>query len=77
MDKNEEIKEGFSLSAKNYKLLLIGFVVIFIGFALMVHEPDEVQEAFDDSIYGFRCITLAPMTVLAGFIFEIYAIMKK
>jgi hypothetical protein len=32
---------------------------------------------FDESIFSFTRITLAPIVVLAGFCFEIYAIMKK
>ena len=30
-----------------------------------------------DELFSFRRITLAPMIVLFGFIFEIWAIMKK
>ena len=37
------------------------------------NSPDE----FSDDIFSFRRITLAPIVVLAGFIFEIWAIMKK
>jgi hypothetical protein len=36
-------------------------------------NPDE----FSENIFSFRRITLAPIVVLAGFIFEIWAIMKK
>jgi hypothetical protein len=32
---------------------------------------------FNPEIFSFRRITLAPMVVLFGFLFEIYAIMKK
>lgn len=32
---------------------------------------------FDQSIFSFRRITLAPIFVLIGYIIEIYAIMKK
>jgi hypothetical protein len=36
-------------------------------------NPNE----FSNDIFSFRRITLAPIVVLAGFIFEIWAIMKK
>jgi len=36
-------------------------------------DPNE----FSDKIFSFRRITLAPVVVLAGFIFEIWAIMKR
>lgn len=66
-----------SLSKKNYKLMLIGFVIIVIGFALMVGGGSEDPAVFSEDLFSFRRITLAPIIVLAGFGFEIYAIMKK
>ena len=36
-------------------------------------NPDE----FNPEIFSFRRITLAPIIVLVGFMFEIWAIMKK
>ena len=32
---------------------------------------------FNEEMFSFRRITLAPLLVLFGFAFEIYAIMKK
>ncbi len=77
VNKKEEQKFGFPLGVQNYKLLLVGFVIIVIGFSLMAHSPSDDMTKFDDSIYSFRCITLAPIVVLIGFLFEIYAIMKR
>lgn len=48
--------------------MLVGLVVIILGFILMYGKED---------IFGFTKITLAPLVVLAGFSLEIYAIMKK
>ncbi len=76
--KKKEIKEaGFALTAENYRLLIIGFVIIIIGFMLMIGGRAESPDTFNPEIFSFRRITLAPVIVLAGFIFEIYAIMKK
>lgn len=69
--------EKMSLSKKNYKLMLIGFVIIVIGFALMIGGGSEDPAVFSEDLFSFRRITLAPIIVLAGFGFEIYAIMKK
>lgn len=69
--------EKMSLSKQNYKLMLIGFVIIVIGFALMVGGGSEDPAVFSEDLFSFRRITLAPIIVLAGFGFEIYAIMKK
>jgi membrane-bound ClpP family serine protease len=74
-DQNEKL--NFALGRENYKLLAIGFVVIIIGFLLMIGGKAESPDVFSEEIFSFRRITLAPMVVLAGFIFEIYAIMKR
>lgn len=70
-------KIDFALSKENYKLLIIGFVIIIAGFLLMMGGGSKDPNVFDESIFSFRRITLAPMVVLFGFAFEIYAIMKK
>ena len=70
-------KLNFALSRENYKLLAIGFVIIVIGFLLMLGGKSKDPNEFSEKIFSFRRITLAPIVVLAGFIFEIWAIMKK
>lgn len=69
--------EGFALGKENLKLLVIGLVIIIIGFILMVGGKSTDPNVFNSEIFSFRRITLAPMVVLFGFVFEIYAIMKK
>ena len=75
-NENKE-KLNFALGRENYKLLAIGFAIIVIGFLLMLGGKSENPEEFSEKIFSFRRITLAPIVVLAGFIFEIWAIMKK
>ncbi len=43
----------------------------------MLGGKSEDPDKFSNDIFSFRRITLAPIVVLAGFIFEIWAIMKK
>ena len=66
-----------ALSKENYKLMLIGLGIILLGFILMGGGGSDDPNVFDESIFSFTRITLAPIVVLAGFCFEIYAIMKK
>ena len=75
-NENKE-KSNFALGAENYKLLAIGFAVIVIGFLLMLGGKSPSPDKFSPDIFSFRRITLAPIVVLAGFAFEIWAIMKK
>ena len=78
MSKKNIGKENFALGKENYILLIIGFVIIVLGFILMIGGKSEDPNVFnEDELFSFRRITLAPMIVLAGFIFEIWAIMKK
>ncbi|MCK4631556.1 MAG: DUF3098 domain-containing protein, partial [Bacteroidales bacterium] len=63
---------------ENYILLIIGFVIIITGFLLMIGGKAENPDEFHaEEIFSFRRITLAPIIVLFGFVFEIWAIMKK
>jgi len=75
--KENEQKFQFALGKENYILLAIGFVIIIVGFLLMMGGRSEDPAVFNEEIYSFRRITLAPIIVLFGFMFEIYAIMKK
>ncbi|MFZ5431908.1 MAG: DUF3098 domain-containing protein [Bacteroidota bacterium] len=78
-NKDPKLKDNprFPLGPENYRLLAIGFGIIVIGFLLMVGGGSDDPEVFNPEIFNFRRITLAPMVLLAGFIFQIYAIMKK
>lgn len=75
--KEKEEKTGFALGRENYRLMAIGFAIIVLGFVLMIGGKAESPEVFNEDIFSFRRITLAPVIVLAGFVFEIYAIMKR
>ena len=69
---------GFALPKENYKYLLIGFIIIIIGFALMIGGRTDDPNVFNaEEIFSFRRITLAPIVVLIGFAFEMWAIMRK
>jgi membrane-bound ClpP family serine protease len=72
-----EDMQGFALGKENLKLMLIGLVIIIVGFILMTGGKSNDPSVFNPEIFSFRRITLAPMVVLFGFLFEIYAIMKK
>jgi hypothetical protein len=75
---NNAPKGEFALGKENYKLLAIGFAIIVFGFILMIGGKSNDPNVFNGGeIFSFRRITLAPIIILAGFIFEIWAIMKK
>ena len=73
-DKNDE---QMALSMKNYILLAIGFVVIVLGMVLMCGGGSESHEEFNYAMFSWRRITLAPLLIVGGFAFEIYALLKR
>ena len=73
--KTDEV--GFALGKENYYLLIIGFAIIIFGFMLMVGGGSDDPNVFSEEIFSTRRITIAPIVVLFGFVFEIWAIMKK
>lgn len=72
---NNETKMPFGRD--NYLWVLIGIAFILIGFLLMIGGGSNDPDVFNEAIFSFRRITLAPILVLIGFGVEIYAIMKK
>ena len=62
--------EKMALGKQNYILLIIGFILMTGG------GSDDPAVFNAEELFSFRRITLAPIIVLFGFGFEIYAIMK-
>ncbi len=75
--KKTDPETDFPLGKENYILLIVGFLIIVVGFALMIGGKSDDPNVFNPDIFSFRRITLAPVIVLFGFAFEIWAIMKK
>lgn len=65
------------LTLRNYLLILTGALVIILGFVLMSGGTKATPEEFSYDIFSWRRITLAPILVVAGFAFEVYAILKR
>lgn len=53
---------------KNYQLMIIGILVVAVGFTIMTLDSEPYG-------FGFMGITLSPVVVVAGFLLEIYAIL--
>ncbi len=69
--------ETFVFGKHNYKFLLIGLGFILLGFILMRGGGSKSPDEFNEAMFGFQRLTLAPILILAGFAIEIYAIMSK
>lgn len=73
--RKEDSKSEFIFGKKNYKFLFIGLAFIVVGFALMSGGGSDDPNVFDESIYNWRRIRLAPTLVLIGFGIQVYAIL--
>ncbi len=75
----KEIKQvvDFPFGKENYILMLVGIGLIFLGFVFMVGGGSEDPAIWDPSIFSPMRITVAPILVIAGFVVEVFAIVKK
>ena len=70
-------KKDFLFEKRNYQLMAIGLGVIALGFILMSGGGSDDPNVFNEEIYNFRRIRLAPTLVLIGFAIEVYAVLHK
>jgi hypothetical protein len=55
---------------RNYQLMVIGLIVLVVGFTVM--SLDSQPHGF-----GFLGLTLGPIIAMAGFLVEIFAILHR
>ncbi|WP_271406280.1 DUF3098 domain-containing protein [Tenacibaculum soleae] len=74
MKKDNQPKQEFLFGKRNYIIMLIGLAIIGLGFILMAGGGSENPNIFNEEIYSWRRIRLAPTLVIIGLGIEIYAI---
>lgn len=72
-----EKQPKFLFKKSNYILMAIGLGLVILGFILMIEKGSTDPTTFNNDVYSFRVITLAPILIIAGFIVEFFAIFKK
>jgi hypothetical protein len=71
-------KPGFAFGRENYRILIIGVVIVVIGYLLMIGGGSDDPNVFNaDEIFSFRRITLSPIVILIGLVTVLFGIMKK
>ncbi len=65
-----ENKNQFAFGRRNYLLMIVGLVVLGIGFIIMTLDTEPYGQ-------GFLGITLGPIFLVIGFIIEFFAILVK
>ena len=73
MDKDNE---KMPATLGGIKLLIIGVVVMFAGYILMIGGGSEDPAVFNSAMFDFRRLVAAPLVILCGIVIEVVAIMK-
>ena len=66
---------GFAMPKKNILYIIAGFVVMLLGYALMAGGGSDDPNVFEEGMFSFRRIVVAPVVIIAGIVVEIWAIM--
>tara|TARA_B100001540_G_C15628297_1_gene560928 strand:+ start:418 stop:690 length:273 start_codon:yes stop_codon:yes gene_type:complete len=71
-------EESFVFGKKNYIAISVGFFLVLLGFMLMSGGKSDDPNIFNgDEVFSSTRITLAPFTVLLGFVTVGIGIMLK
>lgn len=80
----EQSKNEFYFGKGHYRLMLVGLACIILGFILMLGygantTPSGTYDAnyWNEEIFSFRRIRVAPFLVILGFAIQAYTILKR
>jgi len=73
----ENNMDKFALPKKNIALILIGLGILILGYVLLSGGGSDNPDVFNYEMFNFRRLVLAPVVIVAGFVFVGYAIMKR
>ena len=66
---------GFAIPKRNVLYIIAGFVVMLLGYFLMSGGGSDDPNVFNEEMFSFRRIVLAPVVIIIGMIVEIWAVM--
>lgn len=77
MEKNLKEEQGkFAIPYRNFLLVILGVVLMLIGYALMIGGGSDNPTIFTgDEMFSFRRIVISPLLILLGLVVEVVAIM--
>ncbi|MCL7752835.1 DUF3098 domain-containing protein [Polaribacter sp. Z022] len=77
MEKENIQKPDFLFGKRNYIIMIVGIIFIALGFIFMAGGGSDNPEVFNEEIYNWQRIRLAPTLVIIGLGIEIYAILAN
>ncbi|MDC1400732.1 DUF3098 domain-containing protein, partial [Polaribacter sp.] len=66
MKAKKETKQEFLFGKRNYIIMLVGLFVIALGFVFMAGGGSDDPAVFNEEIYNWQRIRLAPTLVIIG-----------
>ena len=70
-------EKDYLFNKRRYRFLILSILIIGIGFVLMSGGESTDPDIFNNEIYNFRRIRLAPLMVVLGFVLCIFSILYK
>lgn len=68
----------FAMPPQNLYIALAGLALMILGYILMTGGGTDDPNIFTgEQMFSFRRIVVSPLLIIAGFVVEIVAIMKK
>ena len=75
--KKDKGPKKFLFEKRNYRFLFLALLVISVGFILMTGGGSEDPNYFNEEIFNFRRIRIAPTLILIGFGIAMYSILTR
>lgn len=69
-------RQKFAFDKTNFILLIVGVVIIIVGFLLMSGSGSS-ETQFNPDIFSVRRVKIAPVVSFIGFVFMIYAVIRR
>ena len=70
-------KVNFAFGKENYRMMVIGAIVVAVGMILMMGDASDDPNKMSDKIFDFQRLTLAPIVIIAGYVVVLLSIIKK
>lgn len=70
-----ENKEKMPLTPRGLVLLAIGLLVMILGYVIMTGGGSDDPQVFNEAMFDFRRLVLAPVLIVLGVVIEVFAIM--
>ena len=68
--------DKFAIPKRNIVYILAGLALIILGYILLSGGGAENQQVFNYDLFRFRRMYVAPLLIIAGFVIEIFAILR-